>query len=206
MLPDLADLPEGDVHLREQRLDSTLAHSCRFLQVMHDTVRLPDGSVSYREYIVHPGAVMVVPILDDGRLLLERQYRYPHHRAFIEFPAGKIDAGEAGITCGVRELHEETGCSAAEWALAGELRNAIAYSDERIEIWFARGLTVGERRLDEGEFLDVFAASEQQLSDWIRDGEVTDAKTMIALLWLQQWRAGRWALDWRPAEAWSRGR
>ncbi|MFO1277400.1 MAG: NUDIX hydrolase [Sphaerotilus natans] len=202
MLPELADLPEGDDHLREQRLSSTLAHSGRFLQVMHDEVRLPDGSASYREYIVHPGAVMVVPILDDGRLLLERQYRYPHHRAFIEFPAGKIDAGEAGITCGVRELFEETGCTAAEWACAGELRNAIAYSDERIEIWFARGLTVGERRLDEGEFLDVFAASEQQLSDWIRDGEVTDAKTMIALLWIQQWRAGRWDLSWKSADDW----
>ncbi len=206
MLPELADLPEGDDHLREQCLSSTKVHAGRFLQVMRDEVSLPDGSSSYREYIVHPGAVMIVPILDDGRLVLERQYRYPHHRAFIEFPAGKLDAGEAGITCGVRELLEETGYTAAEWASGGALRNAIAYSDERIEIWFARGLQRGERRLDEGEFLDVFAASEQQLSDWIRDGQVTDAKTMIALLWLQQWRAGRWDLDWRPAEAWGAGR
>lgn len=205
-LPTLNELPAGDAHLREICVQSREAYRGRFLQVRQDDVRLPDGSTAFREYIVHPGAVMVVPLLDDGRLVLERQYRYPSHRAFLEFPAGKLEAGEPGIVCGVRELFEETGFQAAEWAFAGELHNAIAYSDERIEVWFARGLQAGERRLDDGEFLDVFAASADELSAWVRDGRVTDAKTMIGLLWLQQWRAGVWALDWHPAEYWQRGR
>jgi ADP-ribose pyrophosphatase len=149
--------------------------------------------------MVHPGAVMVIPLLDDGRLVLERQFRYPLDRAMIEFPAGKLEPGEPGIVCGVRELFEETGYTAAEWAYAGELNNAIAYSSERIEIWFARGLQAGERQLDVGEFLDVFAGTEAQLSQWIRDGDVTDAKTMVGLLWLQQWRSGAWPLQWRSA-------
>jgi ADP-ribose pyrophosphatase len=201
-LPVLSQLPEDDDHLREDCVQSREAYRGRFLQVRQDDVSLPDGSLSYREYIVHPGAVMVVPVLDDGRLVMERQYRYPTHRAYLEFPAGKLEAGEPGIVCGVRELFEETGFRATEWACAGELHNAIAYSSERIEVWFARGLVAGERQLDAGEFLDVFVATEEELSGWVADGSVTDAKTMVALLWLQQWRAGRWALTWKTADAW----
>jgi len=199
-LPGYADLPEGDAHLREHCIDSQQVYRGHFLDVRRDEIALPDGGRAAREYMVHPGAVMIVPLLDDGRLLLERQYRYPLSRAVIEFPAGKLDAGESGIVCGVRELQEETGYSAAEWAYAGELNNAIAYSSERIEIWFARGLQAGAASLDEGEFLDVFAASEEELSGWIRDGLVCDAKTMIGLLWLQQWRSGQWGLNWASAE------
>lgn len=205
-LPDLSALPQGDDHLRETGVADRHAWRGRFLQVRQDDVALPDGKPAFREYIVHPGAAMIVPILDDGRLVLERQYRYPLHRSVIEFPAGKLDAGEPGIVCAARELFEETGYTAREWASAGELHNAIAYSDERIEVWFARGLSAGSRRLDEGEFLDVFAATEAELSAWVRDGRVTDAKTMVGLLWLNQWRAGQWALDWKPAEAWVAGR
>lgn len=205
-LPEYADLPPGDDHLREQCVSSTRVLDGRFLKVQRDEIALPNGRHAFREFIVHPGAVMVVPILDDGRLVLERQFRYPKQQAYIEFPAGKLDAGEAGIVCGVRELFEETGFQAAEWAYAGELHNAIAYSNERIEVWFARGLVAGERKLDDGEFLDVFVSDEAQLSGWVRDGVVSDAKTMIALLWLSQWRAGNWALTWKPAEAWIAGR
>ncbi|MEY8689990.1 MAG: NUDIX domain-containing protein [Leptothrix sp. (in: b-proteobacteria)] len=197
-VPGLSDLPAGDAHLRETLQAGQQVYRGHFLDVRRDSVGLPDGSTSAREYMVHPGAVMIVPLLDDGRLLLERQYRYPMGRAMLEFPAGKLEIGEAGIVCGVRELQEETGYVAAEWALAGVLHNAIAYSTEHIQIWFARGLSAGVAALDEGEFLDVFAASEDALSDWIRDGEVTDAKTMVGLLWLQQWRAGRWPLTWLP--------
>ena len=196
--------------LRETRVGGQELFKGDFLHAMRDRVRLPDGQLTQREYIVHPGAVMIVPWLQgpDGslQLVLERQYRYPVQQTIVEFPAGKLDPGEAPLVCAQRELREETGHQAKHWRHLATMHPCIGYADERIEIWFARGLTVGERRLDEGEFLDVFAASEQQLSDWIRDGELTDAKTMIALLWLQQWRAGRWALDWRPAEAWSRGR
>jgi ADP-ribose pyrophosphatase len=191
---------DGDEsHLRETCIDSQEAWRGGFLRIRCDRVRLPDGQESRREYIVHPGAVAIVPILDDGRLVLERQFRYPLRRSVIEFPAGKLGHGEDPWLCAMRELQEETGYQAREWARAGILHNAIAYSDEGIEIWFARGLRGGQRQLDEGEFLDVFTASEAELSAWVRSGVVTDAKTLIALLWLQQWRAGVWPLDWKPA-------
>eukprot|EP01137_Pigoraptor_chileana_P025120 Opistho-2@94115 len=143
-----------DAHLREERIESSSVYEGHFLKVKRDRVRLPDGREAAREYIVHPGAVMIIPLLDDGRLLMERQYRYPMARVMLEFPAGKLDAGEAPLVCAQRELLEETGYSAREWAYAGLLHNAIAYSDEGIHILFARGLSSGERQLDEGEFLD----------------------------------------------------
>ena len=157
-----------------------------------DQVRLPDGGLAQREYVIHPGAVMVVPLLPDGRLLVERQWRYPMGRAMLEFPAGKLEAGEPVLECAIRELIEETGYRAAEWARAGSLNNAIAYSTETIEVWFARGLVAGERQLDTGEFLDICSAASRS-SRPRPSGELTDAKTLIGLLWLQNWRAGRWA-------------
>jgi ADP-ribose pyrophosphatase len=195
----LSAAPADDAPLREETLVSDQVYLGAFLDVRRDQVRLPDGATAQREYIVHPGAVMVVPLLADGRLVIERQWRYPLARAMIEFPAGKIDAGEPPLQCGIRELAEETGYRAAEWARAGILHNAIAYSNEGIEIWFARGLTLGERRLDAGEFLEVGSASLDELDEMARRGELTDGKTLIGLLWLQNWRAGRWPLDWRPA-------
>jgi len=194
-----ASPPAADAHLREETLRSERAYRGKFLHVRRDDVRLPDGTSAEREYIVHPGAVMIVPLLPDGRLVVERQWRHPLGRVMLEFPAGKLDVGEAPLTCGIRELVEETGYRAAEWARAGILHNAIAYSNEGIEVWFARGLTAGERRLDAGEFLDVAEMSLEQLDDAARRGELTDAKTLIGLLWLQNWRAGRWPLGWSPA-------
>jgi ADP-ribose pyrophosphatase len=194
-----ASPPAADAHLREETLRSERAYRGKFLHVRRDDVRLPDGTSAEREYIVHPGAVMIVPLLPDGRLVVERQWRHPLGRVMLEFPAGKLDVGEAPLTCGIRELVEETGYRAAEWARAGILHNAIAYSDEGIEVWFARGLTAGARRLDAGEFLDVAEMSLEQLDDAARRGELTDAKTLIGLLWLQNWRAGRWPLGWSPA-------
>jgi ADP-ribose pyrophosphatase len=117
----------------------------------------------------------------------------------LEFPAGKIDAGEPVFDCAVRELAEETGYRAAEWARAGVLHNAIGYSNESIEIWFARRLEAGERALDHGEALDVVLVGEAELDAAVRDGTVTDAKTLIGLMWLQNWRSGRWPLQWRAA-------
>lgn len=190
-----------DPSLLERTVESRTVYRGHFLEVRRDTVTLPDGRQSGREYIVHPGAVVIVPILDDGRLVLERQYRYPVGRVMIEFPAGKLDAGEPPQRCAERELREETGYRARQWARAGILHNAIAYSDEGIEVWFARGLEAGDTQLDEGEFVQVFTATEEQLAAWVRDGAVTDAKTLIGLLWLQQWRRGEWDLSWRPAGA-----
>jgi len=191
--------PRPDAHLREAPVHSEKVYKGHFLDVRRDRVQLPDGSLAHREYIVHPGAVMVVPLLDDGRLVVERQWRHPMDRVMLEFPAGKIDAGEAPFACAVRELAEETGYRAAEWARAGILHNAIAYSNEGIEVWFARGLIAGERRLDAGEFLDVTAMTTEELDLLAHQGELTDAKTLIGLLWLQNWRAGRWSLRWGAA-------
>ena len=132
---------------------------------------------------------------------MERQFRYPVARTIIEFPAGKLDEGEAPRACAQRELLEETGYTAAEWARAGVLHPVLAYSTEFIEIWFARGLTLGERKLDEGEFLEVFTATPDELYAWCRDGEVTDAKTLIGALWLQNVHNGAWALDWQRTSA-----
>lgn len=189
---------KNDSHLIERKQDSVELFRGKFLHAFSDTVRLPDGRSATREYVVHPGAVMVIPLLDDGRVLLERQFRYPVQQVMIEFPAGKIDTGEDPLACARRELLEETGYAAREWAHAGVLHPVISYSTEFIDIWFARGLTLGERKLDEGEFLDVFSATPQELSDWCRDGEVTDAKTLTGALWLQNVLCGAWALDWRP--------
>ena len=188
-----------DLHLIEVQESSTELLKGHFLHAFRDTVRLPDGSTSTREYVKHPGAVVIVPMLDDGRLVLERQYRYPVDRVMIEFPAGKLDGGEEPLLCGQRELLEETGYTAREWARAGQMHLAIAYSTEIIHVYFARGLEAGPRQLDAGEFLDVITATPGQLLDWSRSGELTDAKTLSCLLWLQNVLSGAWSLDWKPA-------
>ena len=188
-----------DAHLVERLLDSTEVYSGHFLRVLKDRVVLPDGGTASREFIRHPGAVMVIPLLDDGRLLMERQYRYPMGRVMLEFPAGKLDAGEDPLACGQRELTEETGYIAAEWAYAGVLHNAIAYSDEGIHIYFARGLTRGAQKLDDGEFLELVTHTVAELDQLAASGALTDAKTLIGLLWLQRWQQGGWPLHWQPA-------
>lgn len=188
---------QGDDHLIERRLASETLFQGNFLQARRDTVALPDGRSATREYVTHPGAVVVVPLLDDGRVVIERQYRYPVGRVMIEFPAGKLDAGEDPLVCGQRELLEETGYTAREWAHAGQMHLAIAYSTEVLHIYFARGLRQGQRQLDEGEFLDVSAATPGQLLDWSRSGELTDAKSLSCLLWLQNVLSGDWTLDWK---------
>ena len=189
-----------DEHLIERRVRSESVYSGRLLQVRRDEIRLPDGKAATREYIVHPGAVMIVPIADDGQLVVERQHRYPLDRVLLEFPAGKLDPDETTLQCAQRELREETGYRAREWAYAGRLHNAPAYSDEFIEIWFARGLVAGAQELDDGEFVDVHTLSEAALLAQVASGELTDAKTMVGLLKLQQWRAGAWTPSWQSAE------
>lgn len=195
---------QADAHLREECTASELLFQGNFLRAKRDTVRLPDGHTATREYVVHPGAVVVVPLLDDGRLVLERQYRYPVAHVMTEFPAGKLDAGEDPLVCGQRELLEETGYTAREWARAGVMHLAVAYSTEIIHIYFARGLSLGKRQLDHGEFLDVITATPEEVLKWCRDGTVTDAKSQTCALWMENVLSGAWSLDWQsfaPADA-----
>ena len=193
-----------DAHLMEHLLERQELFKGRFLHAFRDTVRLPDGGEATREYVVHPGAVVVVPLLQgpDGqlRIVLERQYRYPVGQVMVELPAGKLDAGEDPLRCGQRELLEETGYQAREWARAGQMHLAIAYSTEVIHIYFARGLSLGERRLDQGEFLDVFSATPEELVTWCREGRVTDAKTLSCMLWVHNVLSGAWPLSWQAHE------
>jgi ADP-ribose pyrophosphatase len=181
-----------DKHLRETKIEGGLAFDGNFIKVQRDAVRMPDGARAEREFIRHPGAVVILPVLDDGRIVLERQFRYPNDRVFVEFPAGKIDPGEDHLACAKRELVEETGYTAHEWRHLCTIHNAIAYSDEHLELFLARGLTAGEAKLDEGEFIELFTATLDELLGWVRAGQVTDVKTIIGAFWLEKIRAGEW--------------
>jgi ADP-ribose pyrophosphatase len=190
-----------DRHLVEVKVASQELVKGNFLHTFRDTVKLPDGKLATREFVVHPGAVMIIPLLEDSaggvRLVLERQFRYPLGRVMIEFPAGKLDPGESIQLCAQRELQEETGYSAGQWARAGLLHPVVAYATEFIDIWFARQLTLGNRRLDEGEFLEVITATPDELFQWCREGKVTDGKTLVGALWLQNVLSGAWDLTWQ---------
>ena len=183
-----------DAHLNEIKVDGELVYEGHFLKVQRDTIRLPDGKQSVREHIRHPGAVVILPLFDDSSVLLERQFRYPLDQVFIEFPAGKIDAGEDHLACAKRELQEETGYTATDWQFVCTIHNAIAYSDEHLDIYLARGLTAGERKLDDGEFLDIYKAPLSELLEQVRLGKVTDVKTVIGAFWLEKIINGQWTL------------
>ena len=186
----LSDLPAGDAHLKEERIDTQDLYGGIFLNMKRDTVRMPDGSEAVREYLTHPGAVAIVALLNDGRVVLERQYRYPVARVCMEIPAGKLDPGEDPLMCAQRELQEETGYTAAKWSYIRRIHPVISYSTEFIDIYLAEGLTQGDRSLDDEEFLDVFAASLDELLAWVEEGVITDVKTTISAYWLDRYRRG----------------
>lgn len=174
-----------DTDLQEEKIDSELVFQGNFLRVYRDRVRLPNGAESLREYITHPGAVTILALLDNGKLLLERQFRYPVGQVFLELPAGKVDSGETPIEAARRELLEETGCVAENWQRLGIMHPCIGYSDERIDIFLARQVRrVAAQKLDQNEFLEVVERSPKELATAIRNGDVTDGKTITAFYWL----------------------
>ncbi|MBI1174734.1 MAG: NUDIX domain-containing protein [Sideroxydans sp.] len=172
--------------LTETRIDSAVVYDGGFIKVRKDHARMPDGSVSVREYIVHPGAVAVLAELPNGKLVMERQYRYAPQREFFEIPAGKIDHNEDILLTAQRELLEETGYVASEWTHLTTTWPCIGYADERIEYFLARGLTHQGRQLDDGEFLEVFELSLGEALDWVRQGKINDSKTIVGLFWLEK--------------------
>lgn len=183
-----------DLHLKESRIDGSIAYDGSFLKVQRDQVRLPDGKSAVREYIKHPGAVVILPLFDDGSVLLERQFRYPLDQVFIEYPAGKIDPNENSLVCAKRELQEETGYTAKDWQFVCTIHNAIAYSDEHLDIYLARGLVEGESNLDDEEFLETVKLPFSDVMEFVHQGKITDVKTIIGTFWLDKILAGQWEL------------
>jgi ADP-ribose pyrophosphatase len=183
------DLAHDDEHLAEKKISGEGVYDGIFLKMKRDTVSLPDGQHAVREYLEHPGAVAILAVLDDGRILLERQYRYPIAQAVIEIPAGKLNAGEDPLLCAQRELQEETGYTAKHWSKIRRIHPVISYSTEFIDIYLAEGLSPGPARLDEEEFLDVFAAPLEELLNWVEMGKITDVKTIISTYWLERRRS-----------------
>jgi ADP-ribose pyrophosphatase len=183
------DLAHDDEHLAEKKISGEGVYDGIFLKMKRDTVSLPDGQYAVREYLEHPGAVAILAVLDDGRILLERQYRYPIAQAVIEIPAGKLNAGEDPLLCAQRELQEETGYTAKHWSKIRRIHPVISYSTEFIDIYLAEGLSPGPARLDEEEFLDVFAAPLEELLHWVEMGKITDVKTIISTYWLERRRS-----------------
>jgi ADP-ribose pyrophosphatase len=184
--------------LGEKTLDSQVVYQGVFLKVRKDVAGLPDGSTGVREYIVHPGAAAMVPLFDDGRILIERQFRYAVRQTFVEIPAGKLDPGETSLQTAKRELVEETGHVAAEWAFLTKIHPAIGFADEFIDIYLCRGLSKAVQQLDLGEFVELDVVTLGWLVDEVRAGRLTDVKTQIAVHRLERIVSGEW--DWPTFE------
>lgn len=176
----------AETDLSETELSSRIAYRGRFLDLRADEVRLPDGQIALREYIVHPGAAIILPLFDNGDVLMERQYRYPLRQHFYELPAGKLEPGEASLVTAQRELREETGYQARDWKLLARTHPCIGYSNEVIDFYLARGLDYVGASLDQGEFLETFKLPLAQALNWIETGKITDTKTILGLLWAQR--------------------
>lgn len=178
--------------LTEHLLEQKTVYRGRLLHVREDAVRLPDGAVSRREYIVHPGAAMIVAMPDAHSVIMERQFRYPVQAHMYELPAGKIDDGEEPLETARRELLEETGYRAGRWRHLVTTYPVVGYSSERIEIFLATELEFVGSRLDDGEFLDVFTLTIEEAIHWMRQGRIGDSKTMTGLLLAEKIAAGQW--------------
>ena len=182
----------ADADLIETRIDGQTVYAGSFFSIEKDQARLPDGTSAFREFMRHPGAAAVIPLFEDGTVLVERQFRYPMDRIFIELPAGKIDKGEHSLETARRELEEETGYVADEWYFVTTIHNAIGYSDEHIDLYLARGLRKGTAHLDAEEFIQSFRMPASELVDGVRQGQITDVKTVVGIFWLEKIITGQW--------------
>lgn len=176
---------------REHQIDSTSVFDGALLRVRRDRVRLPDGREALREYILHQGAAIILPVLDDGRVVLVRQFRYPVGRETIEFPAGKIDAGESSRATAERELLEETGYQATHLDFAFTVHPCVGYADERIDFYLATGLVHVGHPGEDGEFLASLVMTLDELLSQADCGQLTEAKTLIGAYWLARRRPGQ---------------
>jgi ADP-ribose pyrophosphatase len=187
-LPDQARKDES--HLAETFVSGEDVFKGKLLHVARDTVTLPNGRTATREYIKHPGAACIVAEFEDGRLLMEKQYRYSTGAVMIEFPAGKLDRGENPLVAAQRELKEETGYWARSWHTLGHMHPSIGYADEVIHLFHANGLVRGDAQLDQDEFLELFSATPDEIAAMIADNRITDGKTIAAFF--------RWQMLRRP--------
>lgn len=179
--------------LQETTVESELVYQGLFLKVRRDKAQLPDGSIHGREWVVHPGASAILALADDGRVLIERQFRYAMQQVYVEIPAGKIDPGETPLQTARRELLEETGYTAKLWALLTRIHPAIGFTNEIIDIFVARELGAREtRKLDHGELLEIDWVSVGWLVDELRAGRLPDVKTQISVMHLQRMVDGDW--------------
>jgi ADP-ribose pyrophosphatase len=181
--PVVADESTGDY--TETQLTSRLVYDGKMLKVREDSVRTPDGKTARREWVGHPGAVIIIALLDETTVIMERQFRYALRRHFYELPAGKIEAGEQPLATAQRELLEECGYTATEWRHLATLHPCVGYSDERFELYLAHGLQHVGRQLDEGEFLDVVPMAVDEVLRGIKDGRITDVKAVAGVAWLK---------------------
>ncbi|GAB1720848.1 MAG: NUDIX hydrolase [Nitrosospira sp.] len=190
--PPSASMPGKPQDLTETPVSSRNVFDGELLHVYQDHARMPDGKVKVREYITHPGAVVIIPLLDNGELVLERQHRYPLHRDFYELPAGKIDRNEEPLSCAKRELREETGYVAGNWRYLATLHPCIGYSDEKLIYYLATELTLQEANLDDGEHLEVFTLPLATALEWVKAGKITDNKSVSGLFWAEKVLNGNW--------------
>ena len=177
---------DGDLDLIETKISSENIYDGTLLHVKKDKVELPNGDISYREWIKHPGASAVIPVTDNNEIILVRQYRYPIQSLTMEIPAGKLDvAGEDPLECAKRELEEETGYSAQEYQFLTKLATTVGFSDEFIYIYAARGLKAGQQHTDEDEFINVVTVPLDKAVEMVHSGEILDGKSVVAILMLQ---------------------
>ena len=170
------------MHLFEEQVEGKQIFDGRIIKVSEDIAKLEDGTLARREVVRHSGGVCVVPLTDNNEVLFVRQFRYPHSKVLLEIPAGKLNYGEDHYACGIRELKEETGCSANEYSYLGCLYPTPAYCSEVIHMYLAKGLTSGEQSLDDDEFLEVQKIPLDKAVEMVMNNEIEDAKTQLAIL------------------------